>query len=485
MADGYAQATGRPALVNLHTAPGVGNAVGALVNACRQRCAAGGHGRAAGPADDEPRGPAHQPGRDDAAAAHGQAVPRAGPPGRRPRRAGPRDPRGDSPPCGPGVRVDPDGRLGRRARPDHRGGRPRRGPPGAPARGPGPGGPRRPRRGPRRRPRPGARRRRRRRRHRRLPRRRGARRAARRGGVRPARRAGASASPPTTRSSRARCRWRSRRSPRRSSPSTSCSSSARRCSATTPTCRAAFLPEGTRLLHVTADPDQAARAPMGDAVVADPTLTVRALLERVGPGPATGRRRRRAGRSRRRVPAARVGSRPRRSSPTLAERVARRRGAGQRGALAPGAIEQARLPMAQPGQLVLHHLGRARLRSPGRGGRGARRPVAPRAGRARRRLAAVRDPVARHRGGPAGAGDDARPGQPASTRSSSGSPSASRPRRCPGSTCPRSTTSPWRGATGCRPRPSATVEELRAAVRRGFAGPGPRLVHVPVPPAAG
>src|ERR1700755_1311530 len=33
MADGYAQATGRPALVNLHTAPGVGNALGALVNA--------------------------------------------------------------------------------------------------------------------------------------------------------------------------------------------------------------------------------------------------------------------------------------------------------------------------------------------------------------------------------------------------------------------------------------------------------------------
>ena len=47
-----------------------------------------------------------------------------------------------------------------------------------------------------------------------------------------------------------------------------------------------FLPEGTRLLHVTADHDQAARAPMGDAVVADPALTVRALLERVGTGPA-------------------------------------------------------------------------------------------------------------------------------------------------------------------------------------------------------
>jgi benzoylformate decarboxylase len=33
MADGYAQATGRPTHVNLHTAPGVGNAVGGLFNA--------------------------------------------------------------------------------------------------------------------------------------------------------------------------------------------------------------------------------------------------------------------------------------------------------------------------------------------------------------------------------------------------------------------------------------------------------------------
>jgi len=33
MADGYAQATGGPALVNLHTAPGVGNAMGAIFNA--------------------------------------------------------------------------------------------------------------------------------------------------------------------------------------------------------------------------------------------------------------------------------------------------------------------------------------------------------------------------------------------------------------------------------------------------------------------
>ena len=33
IADGFAQASGRPALVNLHTAPGVGNAMGAVFNA--------------------------------------------------------------------------------------------------------------------------------------------------------------------------------------------------------------------------------------------------------------------------------------------------------------------------------------------------------------------------------------------------------------------------------------------------------------------
>src|SRR5436305_3693658 len=33
MADGYAQASGRPTMVNLHTAPGVGNGMGAIFNA--------------------------------------------------------------------------------------------------------------------------------------------------------------------------------------------------------------------------------------------------------------------------------------------------------------------------------------------------------------------------------------------------------------------------------------------------------------------
>src|SRR5256714_9028306 len=33
MADGYAQASGKPTIVNLHTAPGVGNGMGAIFNA--------------------------------------------------------------------------------------------------------------------------------------------------------------------------------------------------------------------------------------------------------------------------------------------------------------------------------------------------------------------------------------------------------------------------------------------------------------------
>src|ERR1700730_604547 len=33
MADGYAQASGKPTMVNLHTAPGVGNGMGAIFNA--------------------------------------------------------------------------------------------------------------------------------------------------------------------------------------------------------------------------------------------------------------------------------------------------------------------------------------------------------------------------------------------------------------------------------------------------------------------
>jgi len=45
-----------------------------------------------------------------------------------------------------------------------------------------------------------------------------------------------------------------------------------------------LLPPGTALVAVTSDPDEAARAPMGDAIVADPTLTLAALAERAEAG---------------------------------------------------------------------------------------------------------------------------------------------------------------------------------------------------------
>jgi benzoylformate decarboxylase len=42
-----------------------------------------------------------------------------------------------------------------------------------------------------------------------------------------------------------------------------------------------LLPEGARLVAITSDPDEATRAPMGDAIVADVKLTLEALLETV------------------------------------------------------------------------------------------------------------------------------------------------------------------------------------------------------------
>ncbi len=43
-----------------------------------------------------------------------------------------------------------------------------------------------------------------------------------------------------------------------------------------------LLPEGAALVAITSDPDEAARAPMGDVIVADPGLALRALLAEVG-----------------------------------------------------------------------------------------------------------------------------------------------------------------------------------------------------------
>jgi benzoylformate decarboxylase len=43
-----------------------------------------------------------------------------------------------------------------------------------------------------------------------------------------------------------------------------------------------LLADGTALIAITSDPEEAARAPMGDAIVADPALTLAALVERLG-----------------------------------------------------------------------------------------------------------------------------------------------------------------------------------------------------------
>ena len=44
------------------------------------------------------------------------------------------------------------------------------------------------------------------------------------------------------------------------------------------------LPEGAELVAITRDPDEAARAPVGDAIVADPRLTLEALVDAVAAG---------------------------------------------------------------------------------------------------------------------------------------------------------------------------------------------------------
>ena len=65
-----------------------------------------------------------------------------------------------------------------------------------------------------------------------------------------------------------------------------------------------LLPEGTSLVAITSDPREAARAPMGDAIVGDVALALQELAQAVGesdrrpPRPASDSRRPRAGSSR-------------------------------------------------------------------------------------------------------------------------------------------------------------------------------------------
>ena len=116
MADGYAQASGRPTFVNLHTAPGVGNAMGAIFNAQANKSplvvTAGQQARVADHAAGEP----HQPRRDADAAPAREVELRAAAGRGRAARDRARDAPGDAAAAGAGLRLDPDGRLGRRGR---------------------------------------------------------------------------------------------------------------------------------------------------------------------------------------------------------------------------------------------------------------------------------------------------------------------------------------------------------------------------------
>ena len=123
MADGFAQASGRPTHVNLHTAPGVGNAVGRDLQRPGQQVAARDHRRPAGPAPHRDGGQPDQPRRDHWRPSRTSSGPTS--------RARAQDVPGaiaraiyhaSLPPDRAGIRLDSDGRL------EHAGRRGSRGP---------------------------------------------------------------------------------------------------------------------------------------------------------------------------------------------------------------------------------------------------------------------------------------------------------------------------------------------------------------------
>ncbi|MEJ2886071.1 benzoylformate decarboxylase [Actinomycetospora aeridis] len=240
-----------------------------------------------------------------------------------------------------------------------------------------------------------------------------------------------------------------------------------------------FLPEGTRLLHVTADADQAARAPMGDAVVADPALTVRALLERVGPGPA----------DRAAVPPRAAIDPPRSAGDGLltAEEVFATLAdewpdGGVLVSEAPShrATQQARLPITSPGSSYFTASGGLGFGLAAAVGVGLADPARP-------VLAAIGDGSLQYAV------------QALATAASlqvrvtvlvldnreyailKWFASREQTPKVPGLDLPAIDHLALAAAYGVPAESVGTVDELRAAVRRGFAGPGPRLVHVPVP----
>jgi benzoylformate decarboxylase len=242
-----------------------------------------------------------------------------------------------------------------------------------------------------------------------------------------------------------------------------------------------FLPEGTVLHHVTSDPDQAARAPMGDALVADPTLTLRALLDRVGPPPAHRAAPPQAKAVAEPVPAGDGLLSPEEVFATVASEwpdqgVLVNESPSNRGAMT------SHLPLAHPGSSFFTTSGGLGFGLPAAVGvalADSSRPVLAAMGdgsmqysiQALATAAALQVPVtvlvldnreyailksfARSENTPKVPGLDLMPIDHLALARGYGVPAES----------------------------VTTTDELAAALRRGFAGPGPRLVHVPIPPA--
>ena len=297
-----------------------------------------------------------------------------------------------------------------------------------------------------------------------------------RSGPRPPRAAAGSASPRTTPRSRASCR-------RRSGPP---SETARRRTTWSLVAGSSVFPyypnipgaaagrEGTALVAITSDPDEAARAPMGDAIVADVALTLEALLAELGesgrdapperPAPEEPRGRRAPD------PRQRARGRWPTSSPTTASSCSSRPPAPWRCATS--------CACRRPGSYYFGAGGGLGFGLRGRDRRAARPARPPGRLRARRGLRPVRDPGAVDRGRLRRPGDVPRPAQrrvrdPQVVRRARVGGRARRASTCPSSSAP--TLARGYGvavAAGRESRRAARRAERRDRLRRARAGRG-------------
>ena len=238
-----------------------------------------------------------------------------------------------------------------------------------------------------------------------------------------------------------------------------------------------LLPEGAELVEITSDPDEAARAPMGDAIVADVKLTLEALLAEVGesdrdageslPEPDRRARVRPDHRHQRRC------TRCAASSPTTGSSSWRRRRRRCRCATSCGCRSRAATTSAPAAGSASGSRRRSASSSPS--------PSARSSASSARARCSTRSP-------PSGAPSPTTCRSPSascattSTRSSSGSRRSRASRARPGSTCRRSTAPRSPRATASTPRKVEGAEELREALGDRDRLGRPELVEVGVAP---